>query len=97
MNLIALLIGLFIERIATQLFHLRELRWLDHVMDWGFAQGRRFSGMPARTICRVFCRTCFDSGSPSCCFASAPKTGAERKMEIKTTIICFIIATSSDS
>ena len=47
MNLIALLIGLFIERIATQLFHLRELRWLDHVMDWGFAQGRRFPGMPA--------------------------------------------------
>ena len=47
MNLIALLIGLFIERIATQLFHLRELRWLDRVMDWGFSQAQRSPKMPA--------------------------------------------------
>lgn len=47
MNLIALLIGLFVERIATKLFHLRELRWLDRVMDWGFAQAERTPRMPA--------------------------------------------------
>ncbi|MGB5345984.1 MAG: regulatory signaling modulator protein AmpE [Woeseia sp.] len=35
MKLIALLIGLLIERLATQLFHLRELRWLDRVIDAG--------------------------------------------------------------
>ncbi|NNE61589.1 MAG: regulatory signaling modulator protein AmpE [Woeseia sp.] len=35
MKLIALLIGLLIERLATQLFHLRELRWLDSVIDAG--------------------------------------------------------------
>jgi AmpE protein len=47
MNLLALLIGLFIERVATQLFHLRELRWLDRVMDWGFAQSERAPNLPA--------------------------------------------------
>jgi AmpE protein len=47
MNLIALLIGLVIERLATHLFHLRELRWLDHVIDFGFRQVARFSNWPA--------------------------------------------------
>lgn len=47
MNLIALLIGLVIERLATQLFHLRELRWLDHVIDLGFRQVERFANWPA--------------------------------------------------
>lgn len=47
MNLIALLIGLAIERIATHLFHLRELRWLDRIIDWGFEQTRRMAGWPA--------------------------------------------------
>ena len=28
MTLLALLIGLVVERLATQLFHLRRLRWL---------------------------------------------------------------------
>lgn len=46
MNLIALLIGLAIERIATHLFHLRELRWLDQIIDWGFDQTRRMTGWP---------------------------------------------------
>ena len=46
MKLLALLIGLGIERIATQLFHLRELRSLDHVIDAGFNQVRRFGRMP---------------------------------------------------
>ncbi|MDZ7769043.1 MAG: regulatory signaling modulator protein AmpE [Woeseiaceae bacterium] len=47
MNLIALLIGLAVERLATQLFHLRELRWLDKVIDAGYGQFARFAGWPA--------------------------------------------------
>ncbi len=46
MNLIALLIGLFIERLATQLFHLRELRWLDRIIDWGFARTSKLANLP---------------------------------------------------
>lgn len=38
MNLIALIIGLVLERLLTRLLHLRELRWLD---DW-FARGARW-------------------------------------------------------
>ncbi len=47
MKLIALLIGLLIERLATQLFHLRELRWLDKLIDAGFRLAARFSAVPA--------------------------------------------------
>ncbi|MDZ7642789.1 MAG: regulatory signaling modulator protein AmpE [Woeseiaceae bacterium] len=47
MKLIALLIGLAVERLATQLFHLRELRWLDYVIDAGCAQVTRFGNWPA--------------------------------------------------
>jgi AmpE protein len=47
MNLIALLIGLVVERLATQLFHLRRLRWLDRIIDAGFRQAGRFSNWPA--------------------------------------------------
>ncbi len=47
MNLIALLIGLIIERLATQLFHLRELRWLDRIIDSGFREAKRFANWPA--------------------------------------------------
>lgn len=47
MNLIALLIGLIIERLATQLFHLRELRWLDRIIDSGFRQATRLANWPA--------------------------------------------------
>ena len=47
MKLIALLIGLIVERLATQLFHLRELRWLDRVIDLGFRQVERFANWPA--------------------------------------------------
>ena len=46
MNLIALLIGLFVERVATQLFHLRELRRLDNIIDAGFRFAERFSKWP---------------------------------------------------
>ena len=47
MNLIALLIGLVIERLATQLFHLRRLRWLDRIIDAGFRQTQRLANWPA--------------------------------------------------
>ncbi len=36
MKLLALLIGLIVERLATQLFHVRRLRWLDRAIDSGF-------------------------------------------------------------
>jgi AmpE protein len=47
MKLIALLIGLLIERLATELFHLRELRWLDQLIDAGFRVAGRFTVVPA--------------------------------------------------
>jgi AmpE protein len=47
MNLIALLIGLIIERLATQLFHLRRLRWLDRIIDAGFRQAAHLGNWPA--------------------------------------------------
>lgn len=47
MHLIALLIGLVVERLATQLFHLRRLRWLDRIIDAGFRQANRVSNWPA--------------------------------------------------
>lgn len=47
MTLLALLIGLVVERLATQLFHLRRLRWLDRLIDSGFRQIERFANWPA--------------------------------------------------
>ncbi len=47
MNLIALLIGLVIERLATQLFHWRRMRWLDRIIDFGFRQAERVATWPA--------------------------------------------------
>lgn len=47
MKLLALLIGLIIERLATQLFHLRRLHTLDRLIDYGFRQGEKFSNWPA--------------------------------------------------
>jgi membrane protein required for beta-lactamase induction len=41
MNLVALLLGLAIERLLTHLFHLREFHWLDPLFDAGF---HRLSG-----------------------------------------------------
>lgn len=38
MNLIALLLGLLLERTATRLLHLREPRWLDPYFDWSLAR-----------------------------------------------------------
>jgi AmpE protein len=47
MNLIALLIGLVVERLATQLFHWRRMRWLDRIIDFGFRQAERLANWPA--------------------------------------------------
>jgi len=47
MHLIALLIGLVIERFATRYFHWRRMRWLDRIIDAGFRQAERFSNWPA--------------------------------------------------
>jgi AmpE protein len=47
MTLIALLIGLIIERMATQFFHVRRLRWLDRIIDGGFNLAERFANWPA--------------------------------------------------
>ncbi|MEM8816221.1 MAG: regulatory signaling modulator protein AmpE [Pseudomonadota bacterium] len=47
MNLLALLIGIVIERLATQLFHWRRLRWLDRLIDWGFRHSARVADWPA--------------------------------------------------
>ena len=46
MNLIALLIGLVVESLATQLFHWRRMRWLDRIIDSGLALGRRLATWP---------------------------------------------------
>ena len=46
MNLIALLIGLVIERLATQWFHWRRMRWLDRIIDLGFKQAERVANWP---------------------------------------------------
>ncbi len=47
MHLIALLIGLAIERLATQLFHWRRMRWVDRIIDAGFRQAERLGSWPA--------------------------------------------------
>lgn len=47
MHLIALLIGLVIERLATHLFHWRRMRWLDRIIDAGFRQAERLGNWPA--------------------------------------------------
>jgi len=47
MKLIALLIGLVIERLATQIFHWRRMRWLDRMIDFGFRQAGRLANWPA--------------------------------------------------
>jgi len=43
MKLIALILGLIIERAVTHLLHLRELRWLDAYFDYGEAQVRKLT------------------------------------------------------
>lgn len=47
MNLIALLIGLIIERLATRIFHWRRMRWLDRIIDAGFNRAASLENWPA--------------------------------------------------
>lgn len=47
MHLIALLIGLVIERAVSQLLHWRRMRWLDRIIDLGFRQAQRLGNWPA--------------------------------------------------
>jgi len=47
MNLIALLIGLAIERLATSLFHWRRMRVMDRLIAGGFEKAKRFATWPA--------------------------------------------------
>jgi len=47
MTLLALLIGLIIERLATQIFHWRRMRWLDRIIDSGFSLAGKVSTWPA--------------------------------------------------
>jgi AmpE protein len=46
MNLIALLLGLVVERMATRYFHLRRLRWLDRLIDAGFRRAQQVANWP---------------------------------------------------
>lgn len=47
MTLLALLIGLAVERLATRWFHWRRMRWLDRIIDAGFRFADRFANWPA--------------------------------------------------
>ncbi len=47
MNLIALLIGLIVERLATRFFHWRRMRWMDRIIDAGFRMANGFANWPA--------------------------------------------------
>lgn len=47
MNLIALLIGLVVERLATRFFHWRRMRWMDRIIDAGFRMADGFANWPA--------------------------------------------------
>lgn len=47
MNFIALLLGLIVERLATKLFHLRRLPWLDRLIDAGLRQLQKLATWPA--------------------------------------------------
>jgi AmpE protein len=58
MTLLALFVGLIIERFITQLLHLRELRWLDGYFDWGFQHfqiSSRPDGKPLTLLTLLFC------------------------------------------
>ena len=44
MTLLALLLGLLLERAATQLLHLREPRWFDGYLDWALTRFRGLHG-----------------------------------------------------
>ena len=50
MNLIALLAALLIERLATHLFHWRRMRWLEQLIDNGFARLSAFAHWPPMLV-----------------------------------------------
>ena len=54
MNFVALLLGLGIERLLTNLFHMREFRWLDPMFDWLTARLRDVSRGRAMTGILLF-------------------------------------------
>ncbi|HSN72704.1 MAG TPA: regulatory signaling modulator protein AmpE [Steroidobacteraceae bacterium] len=47
MNLLALLLGLGLERLLTALLHLREPRWFDGYFDWGLRRLGNEDGWPS--------------------------------------------------
>jgi membrane protein required for beta-lactamase induction len=54
MNFLALLLGLFVERALTHLFHLREFRWLDPLFDFALRRAAGWSRAPAALALGVF-------------------------------------------
>lgn len=50
MKLIALALGLILEHFATQILHLRELRWFDRYYDFGLIQARRVRGFLVHVV-----------------------------------------------
>lgn len=46
MKFVALFVAVVLERLATQLFHWRDLRWLDPLFDRGLALARRVPSVP---------------------------------------------------
>ncbi len=43
MTIIALFVAMLLERLATQLFHWRDLRWLDPLFDFGLKRSQQWS------------------------------------------------------
>lgn len=50
MNLIALMLGLGIERMATRFFHLRRLPWLDRLIDTGLQRAQKLATWPSMLL-----------------------------------------------
>jgi membrane protein required for beta-lactamase induction len=50
MKLIALLLGLLLERLLTHALHLREPRWFDGYLDWALARFRNLRGGQAMAV-----------------------------------------------
>ncbi len=50
MTLIALLLGLLLERLLTHALHLREPRWFDRYLDWALARFRELRGARALAL-----------------------------------------------
>lgn len=55
MTLLALLLGLAVERLITQLLHLREPRWFDRYFEWGLAHVAGRSGLAVILLALVLC------------------------------------------